>query len=193
MEERTNLSISEFTALFNKYSERFRLIALSYLQDRSVAEDVVAESFMALWDSREGLAVEGDKVPAYLLGIVKHKCLDAVRTKASTDNRHRNIYEQALLDAKLRLLENDELTARIFSDEIEEIFERELSSMSGLSAEIFRMSRLEGKTYKEISEALGIPLRTVTSEIQKALAVLRVSLKDYLPVFLALISVIKMR
>ena len=65
--------------------------------------------------------------------------------------------------------------------------------MSGLSAEIFRMSRLEGKTYKEISEALGIPLRTVTSEIQKALAVLRVSLKDYLPVFLALISVIKMR
>lgn len=190
MEERTKISISEFTALFNKYSERFRLIALSYLQDRSVAEDVVAESFMALWDSREGLAVEGDKVPAYLLGIVKHKCLDAVRTKASTDNRHRNIYEQALLDAKLRLLENDELTARIFSDEI---FERELSSMSGLSAEIFRMSRLEGKTYKEISEALGIPLRTVTSEIQKALAVLRVSLKDYLPVFLALISVIKMR
>jgi RNA polymerase sigma-70 factor (ECF subfamily) len=189
MPQKTNISISEFTTLFKKYNERFILIALSYVQDRTTAEDVVSESFMTLWNSREELDVEKDKIPAYVLGIVKHKCLDAVRSEASAGARHRNIYEQALIDARIRLLEHDDLTAKIFSNEIESIFQKELSSMPDITSAVFRMSRLEGKTYKEISEALGIPVRSVTNEIQKALSALRKSLKDYLPAFLALISI----
>jgi RNA polymerase sigma-70 factor (ECF subfamily) len=47
---------------------------------------------------------------------------------------------------------------------------------------------VEGKTYKEIAESLGIPVRTVTREIQNALAQLRKSLHDYLPVVLLMLT-----
>ena len=53
--------------------------------------------------------------------------------------------------------------------------------MPPMTASVFYASRVEGKTYKEIAEALGIPVRTVTREIQNGLQAMRRSLKDYLP------------
>ena len=122
------------------------------------------------------------------MGIVKHKCLDALRSRESTDRRCRNIFQQACRDAQIRVLENDELTQKLFEDEIADIFRRELDRMPARTAAVFHASRIEGKTYKEIAEALGIPVRTVTREIQNALVLLRKSLKDYLPAALLLLQ-----
>ena len=181
----TVISLQDFTALYGKYSSRFVDIAFSYLQDRKEAEDVVSESFMTFWDNRETSGLP-EKLPAYVLGIVKHKCLDHLRSRTSDQQRTLNIYEQACHDARIRVLQNDSLTQKLFEDEIVSIFERELEKMPQLHRAVFFASRIEGKTYKEISEALGIPVRTVTREIQAALAVLRKSLKDYLPLALFL-------
>lgn len=173
--------------MYGEYSRRFTEIAFSYLQDIKEAEDVVSESFMAFWDSRKSVKLS-ESLPSYMLGIVKHKCLDALRRRMSIQKREMNIFEQACADAKVRILQNDSLTAKLFEDEIVSIFERELGKMPSLTARIFYASRVEGKTYKEIAEALGIPVRTVTREIQNGLALLRCSLKDYLPLALLLIS-----
>ena len=153
---------------------------MSYLQDRMEAEDVVSESFMTFWDTRETAELP-ESLPAYILGIVKHKCLDHLRSRQSSQKRTFNIYEQACMDAKVRILQNDSLTQKLFEDEIVTIFERELQKMPPMTASVFYASRVEGKTYKEIAEALGIPVRTVTREIQNGLAAMRRSLKDYLP------------
>lgn len=180
MSQDTVISLQEFTALYGKYSARFIEIAMSYLQDRMEAEDVVSESFMTFWDTRETAELP-ESLPAYILGIVKHKCLDHLRSRQSSQKRTYNIYEQACMDAKVRILQNDSLTQKLFEDEIVTIFERELQNMPPITASVFYASRVEGKTYKEISEALGIPVRTVTREIQNALVAMRRSLKDYLP------------
>lgn len=180
MSQDTVISLQEFTALYGKYSARFIEIAMSYLQDRMEAEDVVSESFMTFWDTRETAELP-ESLPAYILGIVKHKCLDRLRQRQSSQKRTYNIYEQACMDAKVRILQNDSLTQKLFEDEIVTIFERELQNMPPITASVFYASRVEGKTYKEISEALGIPVRTVTREIQNALVAMRRSLKDYLP------------
>ncbi len=173
------ISLSDFTALYEQYSGRFTDIAFSYLQDRKEAEDVVSESFIAFWDHRYQEPLP-EKLPAYILGIVKNKCLDVLRSRKSHQKRTMNIYTQACLDAQIRLLENDSLTGKLFQDEVTEIFQRELERMPRLTAHIFYASRIEGKTYKEIASSLGISVRTVTREIQNALSILRKSLKDYL-------------
>ena len=59
-----------------------------------------------------------------------------------------------------------------------------MSKMPELTKMVFSKSRNEGKTYAEIAEECGISVRQVTSEIQKALAILRNALKDYMPTFL---------
>ncbi len=173
------ISLSDFTALYEQYSGRFTDIAFSYLQDRREAEDVVSESFIAFWNQRNQEPLP-EKLPAYILGIVKYKCLDVLRSRQSRQKRTMNIYTQACLDAQIRLLENDSLTGKLFEDEISEIFQREMERMPRLTSHVFYASRVEGKTYKEIASSLGIPVRTVTREIQNALSILRKSLKDYL-------------
>ena len=180
MSQDSIISLQEFTTLYGKYSARFTEIAMSYLQDRMEAEDVVSESFMTFWDTRETAELP-ESLPAYILGIVKHKCLDHLRSRQSSEKRTYNIYEQACMDAKVRILQNDSLTQKLFEDEIVTIFERELQKMPPMTASVFYASRVEGKTYKEIAEALGIPVRTVTREIQSGLVAMRRSLKDYLP------------
>ena len=112
----TVISLQEFTALYTEYSRRFTDIAFSYLQDRQEAEDVVSESFMAFWTGRENTPL-AQHLPSYILGIVKHKCMDTLRSRESTDRRCRNIYQQACRDAKVRVLGNDELTQQLFRDD----------------------------------------------------------------------------
>ena len=112
--------------------------------------------------------------------------MDTLRSRESTDRRCRNIYQQACRDAKVRVLGNDELTQQLFRDEIADIFERELERMPARTSDIFYASRVEGKTYQEIADAMGIPVRTVTREIQTGLSRLRKALRDYLPALLLL-------
>ena len=106
------------------------------------------------------------------------------------DRRCRNIYQQACQDARIRVLQNDELTQKLFENDIAAILERELARMPARTSSVFHASRVEGKTYKEIAEAQGIPVRTVTREIQTALTLLRKSLKDYLPAVLTLLGLV---
>lgn len=174
------LSIIDFNSLYTSYRDKFTLIAMSYLQDQALAEDIVNESFMSFWESRNNLPLEN--LPAYILGIIKHKCIDALRQRSSKENREKHIYEQTCNKIKIKILEDTESASLLFSKEIETIFRRELENMPDLTSKVFILSRLDNKTYKEISAQLGIPVRKVTAEIQKALAILRISLKEYLPI-----------
>lgn len=142
----------------------------------------MSESFLSFWEKQEGdFPVDEELLPSYLLGIVKHKCLDAIRSRIREENRSRDIHEKALDRTRMLILDHDQLTNKVFSNEIAAIFRKELQEMPPLMAKVFHASRIDGKTYKEIAEEYGIPVRRVTHEIQKALARLRKSLKDYLP------------
>ena len=66
-----------------------------------------------------------------------------------------------------------------------------IEGMPDITRKVFLASRIDEKTYGEISETYGIPVRQVTSHIQFALRSRRGSLKDYLPVLLALMMLQK--
>ena len=69
----------------------------------------------------------------------------------------------------------------VFSEEIQNILTRTLEELPSQTRKVFMMSRFEQKSGKEIAEELGITVKGVDYHIAKALKVLRVSLKDYLP------------
>ena len=76
----------------------------------------------------------------------------------------------------------------IFSHEIRTIIHNTLQSMPAQTRRIFEMSRFENKTVKEIAEETNITAKGVEYHITKALKVLRINLKDYLPLFYFLFS-----
>lgn len=71
----------------------------------------------------------------------------------------------------------------IFSTEVQQIITDTLALLPEQTRRVFEMSRFENKTNREIAEELQITVKGVEYHITKALKPLRVSLKDYLPLF----------
>lgn len=172
-----------FDTLYAEYQPRFVVIAHSYIRDWDLAEDLVNDSFLSFWEKRDALLLADKKIPPYILGILRYKCIDALRERQTRLKARQTIYshESRNIQANLNALEDCDLAKTLFRQEIEEIFRRRLAEMPELSAQIFIANRFEDMTYQQIADRYGISTRKVTREIQRCLKLLREDLGDYLP------------
>lgn len=172
-----------FNQLFTNNKVRFIRFANTYVGDSVVAEDIAFESLMYYWENRVDLAPDSN-IPAYILTVIKHKCLNylhRMRTREDAEIYLKNC-EAWELNLRIATLEacNPE---KIFSDELQKLVDKTLLILPRQTRDIFIRSRYKNQSHKEIAEELGISTKTVEFHITKALKVLRVSLKDYLPLF----------
>ena len=177
---------TQFEAVYTQYYARFVIIARRYVRDVAVAEDIVMESFASFWENRERIALETN-LPAYIATSVRNNCLNWLNAQTLHLAKLQDIHslQNRNIVASIRSLNACD-PQRLFTDEIRAIVEREMHAMPQVTRQVFELSRFSGKTYAEIAEALGISQRRVTSEMQRALAIMRNALKDYLPVSLIL-------
>ena len=91
-----------FNRVYTTYFNRFVRFARSYMSTDEAAEDVVNDSFMYYWENRN--TVVDRNLPAYLLSVVRHKCINQLKRQA--------IEEQA--KSGLQSLEEWELQVKIF-------------------------------------------------------------------------------
>lgn len=190
-EKQEPLSAAEFGRLFMTYRARFEVIARRYVRSDAVAEDIVSDSFMAFWESSARISppLAGEGCPAYILTIVRNRCLDWLRAQSLHSKHERQFYElrRRVIAADIRSLEAID-PRELFSDEVETIVRRSLEELPELTRKVFEARRLEGRSYKEIAAEYGISERRVEFEQEKAIRQLRVALKDYLPaLFLGLL------
>lgn len=175
-----------FNQLFADYQGRFIRFANMYVRDTAVAEDFAIEALMQYWEKRHSLKA-GSNVPAYILTIIKNKCLNhlqhlQVREEASKQLREHAEWELGTRISTLEACNPEEL----FTAEAQEIVNQTLASLPGQTRRIFIMSRYENKPYKEIAETLGMTTKGVEYHIAQALKKLHTNLKDYFPMFLFL-------
>lgn len=69
------MDLKQFNQFYNEKQGGFKRFAASYVHDEMTAEDIVSELFAYYWDNRHTLS-EDANVAAYVLTVVKHKCLD---------------------------------------------------------------------------------------------------------------------
>ena len=137
------------------------------------------EAFMDYWEMRDMLQPDSN-IPAYILTLIKHKCLNHLKRKQLQDDISQRIravaeWELNVQISSLKVCEPTEL----FTAEIREIVNRTLRQLPEQTRRIFLMSRIENKTRKEIAEELNMTSKGVEYHIAKALSLLRVNLKDY--------------
>ena len=183
-----NISAQEFGQLFMRYRDNFIAVARSYVRDEVVAEDIVAESFTNFWDSRSRIDIR--TIPeAYILHMVKNRCLSYLRDRANRmrilQQMHEDSYKAIM--AEIGVLGKDE-TGLIFQSDIAAIFNKLLATVPDSTRDIFLASRFGNLTYNEIADKYGISPRKVKREIQRVLGIMRISLKDYLPIAAVLLS-----
>jgi len=146
------------------------------MHDFHQAEDIVQNVFLSFWKDRNSIEIN-ESVRAYLFRSVHNRCLDALK--------HREV----ILRHNFRSnADNPSCTEETWETFVEaELYIILLKAMDKLPAEcrkVFRYSRIDLLSHKEIAEKLGLSVKTVENQIGKALRILREALKDYLPAWL---------
>jgi RNA polymerase sigma-70 factor (ECF subfamily) len=183
------IQLQSFNKLFTDYYPRFVSFANSYLRDTFIAEDIVNESFVSYWENRSNLNIESN-IPAYILTIVKNKCLNYLKHKETQSRTLSDIQNIASWELNIHISSLEACNPQeLFSKEVQSIVNKTLLSLPEKTREVFIMSRYKNKSHKEIAEALNITTKGVEFHITKALSKLRNSLKDYIFCILFLIYI----
>lgn len=177
-----NPDANNFNSLYTKYYRKAFLFTKSYVHDEAVAEDIVSESFIKLWEKLK--QEEIDYSDYLLLSILKNKALNYLKheaIKAETIHSLTDI-NQRELEIRISTLQAC-VPEDIFSKDVEDIITKTLKILPSQTRRIFVLSRFQHKGNKEIAQILNLSEKSIEYHISKTLKALRINLKDYLPLF----------
>lgn len=180
------LIMQNFNELFSLYRNRFILFAISYVDNKEVAEDIVMDSFMYYWEKRTELA-DTSNIPGYILTTIKHKSLNYLKHKLHVEKTHSEIksHQSRVTELNISSLEACE-PQELFARELEALIMDTLKQLPEPTRTIFIKSRLNNKTYKEIGYDLNISEKSIEYHLTKAVKILKENLKDYLHLLILL-------
>ena len=161
-----------FEQVFRMYYAGLKKFAQKFIHDPDQAGEVVQEVFVQLWEKRENLTLN-TSIKSYLFRAVNNRCLNQIRNQKIRSQHHEIIGNQMQEGAFDDTMVVNDLQQRIMEG---------IGQLPDQCARIFRLSRFEGLTYKEIAIRLDISPKTVEVQMGKALKRLRVYLKDFLVV-----------
>lgn len=178
----SNAIVNSFNEIYTSYYKKSFFFAKSYVHDDLAAEDIASESLIKLWEKLKTEKI--DYIEPLLLTILKNKALDYLKHEEVKRTAFESMadWHQQELSIRISTLESCDPN-EIFSDEVESIIRETLKLLPEQTRQIFLLSRFENKSNKEIAEQMGISIKGVEYHISKALKALRITLKDYLPLF----------
>jgi len=168
-----------FTVLYRRYWEQLFITAAKALRSKEEAADVVQDVFLSLWNRRNELKVQGS-LTAYLHTSVRYKCINYIEK-----NITRRDY--LLLLAKVEVSSsstNAEINLQL--KEMRQAVSNTIAKMPAKMQQVYKLSRQEHLSYKEIAECMNISVETVKKHIQHALHLIRTNLPSHTLSFLIL-------
>lgn len=163
------MTTKEFEAYFRKLYLPLGMYALRLVDDADVAEDMVQDSFVRVWQYIED-GGEIENFPSFIYRSVRNACLSYLR------NRYETVSESEIPEAGEEEIDTSIRDARIW---------RAIDDLPRKCREVFLMSKRDGLTNEEIAEEMGISIKTVKNQMTKAYGRLREALSDnHKPFFL---------
>lgn len=156
-----------FRALFDGHYARMFRIAYYYLQDDDLAEEVALDVLAEIWIKRKTMTLPDD---------FRHYSFVMVRNAAiNVWNREHQIVRVPIDDA-----DTPDCIASDSDTELFETYERLLADLPPRCREVFCRIKEDEASYAEVAAAMGISVKTVDAQLQKALRYLREGLGKYL-------------
>ena len=160
-----------FESLFREHYAALVRFGEGLLRSRELAEDVVQEVLLNLWRQRETVRVD-DSVRAYLFRAVRNRAFNQIRN----ERVRREAVPQLVLESREALAGDSAL----LETELEAAVRVAIAELPPRCREVFELSRVRGLRYSEIAEALGISIKTVETQMGRALKALRERLGPYM-------------
>ena len=158
--------LTSFKTLFQELYPDMVKIALFYVHDLAIAEDITQEVFTRLWEKREKLDVI-DNLKGYLSYAIKNRCLNYLEHQQVVNKYQQEYISQIATEDRI-----DEFILKV---------QASLGKLPHKRHQILEMSIVENKSYREIAEQEGISINTVKDHIKKAYAFLRQDIRRDIP------------
>ncbi|WP_386270373.1 RNA polymerase sigma factor [Zunongwangia endophytica] len=160
-----------FGHIFETFYEKLLAFTIGYTRDKAIAEDIVQQSFIKLWEKRKDLA-DDTMIDAYLFTLCRNKFIDKYRKERKIVLLTDELYLESALESEN---ESDEKTAYK-----KQLLHKAITKLPEKCKEVFLLKQKENLRNKEIAAYLKISEKTVEDHISRAMRLLRKELLIFL-------------
>ena len=160
-----------FQKVVFKYSDLLLAFSIGFVHKREVAEEIVSDAFVTLWRQRDHITEIND-LKAYLYILVRNASISYLRKT----NGRKEISLETLEDYYTLPLsgpETDDITEDILNQ-----INLAIEQLPPKCKMVFTLAKVQGMKYKEISDVLGISVKTINNHIANALVHISQSLEE---------------
>jgi RNA polymerase sigma-70 factor (ECF subfamily) len=157
--------------IYKRYSEPVFLSAFKKLRSRAIAEELVQNLFIGLWVKRESQQIQ--HLPSYLQTAIRYQVIDHIRSAI--------IRERSLQQAgDAASLPGHPSESRLLLHELSVAIHNAIKKLPQKTQEIFRLSRYEKRSVKEIAQHMKLSEKAVEYHVTQSLKFMRLHLKDFI-------------
>jgi RNA polymerase sigma-70 factor (ECF subfamily) len=161
---------SALEELFNYYYPRLYNFSKAFLKIENGIDDILQEVFVKIWENRKNIKSK-ETFNAFIYTITRNLLLNELRSRLNNQKLMTEIQKNAVAEefASVQLIEYKEMSTKI-TEVINQLPDRQ--------KEVFKLSREDGLSHKEIAEKLGITTKTVEYHIAQSKDILRAKLQN---------------
>ncbi len=156
--------------LFGEYFEMLCFRSIRIVKYREIAEDLVQDLFLEIWNKRETLNITSN-IKSYLFRSIVNRSLNWIRS-------NKQILEE-VDESVTQRSDNYNASHDLQKNELEDYITKCIDELPEKCRLTFILSRFEELSYKEIAEKLDVSIKTVENQICKALKLLRSKMEIY--------------
>ncbi|HEX8548242.1 MAG TPA: RNA polymerase sigma-70 factor [Cytophagaceae bacterium] len=156
--------LKTYELFFKYFSSELYSFSLKFVKAKDVAEEVVHDVFIKIWQSRETIQIQSS-LRSYLYTAVKNQSLDYIKKELK--------FAHSAIDNAANIEGDSAQEHAMEYIELQNTLKISLDSLPERCRLIFNMSREDGLTYRQIAESLNISVKTVETQMGIALKKIR--------------------
>lgn len=168
-----------FEVIYKRYWRRLFIAAYQKIGSRESCEELVQDIFTGLWNNK-------DKVHIHCLQVYLHT---AVRYRV-IDYIHREMVRKAAMVQREEIVVDNCTEEDVLLDDLDDALQREISKLPTRCQLVFKLSRENNLSIKQVASELGISEKTVENQLTKALKLLRMNLRHFTFLMLIILSAV---
>lgn len=168
-----------FRKVFEEFSPKVYLFALKLTRSRIMAEEIVQEVFLKIWDTRAQLSAI-DHFPSYLYVVTRNRCFNALK-RIATEERVKNLL------ISTHTYSHTETEEAIIYKDYQHKLHQIISKLPPQQKMVYSLCHGEGLKYEEAAERLKISRLTVKTHMQQALRTIKSQFSSLLMISVTLL------
>lgn len=154
-----------FSYLYDNYSAALNGIIYRMVEDRELAEDILQEAFVKIWNNFSSYDMSKGRLFTWMLNLTRNLTIDTLRSKGYR--------KQAKISADENSVSNITDDSRMAERFDAMGLRKQLVNLKPEQRAIIDLAYFNGYTQDEISKEMGIPLGTVKTRMRSAIIELR--------------------